>query len=124
MAGPVEQAFGARLHTGTHYTISRRSPFVLRTIGHRGIVIELGAQRTPTEVSWACLESIPGFLREQRGWVKSGAIHNSAAEPGTLHAHLLDYVPRDIANWVTALLFEAGLVDVDAGPPLRLRLRR
>lgn len=122
--GPVEQAFRARLQAPhTYRTISRRVPFALRSMGHDGIVIELGDRRTPTSVSWECLESVPPFMRAHRGWVKSGGVHNADAEPGTLHAHLLGWVPRDIANWVVALLLEAGLVDVDKGPPLLLRLR-
>ena len=104
-------------------TIGRGAPFVLRAIGHRGIVIELGAKRTPTSVSWTCLESIPGFLHANRGWVKSGGVHSANAVPGTLDAHLKGFYNRDIANWIVVLLRDAGIADVDPGPPLRLRLR-
>ena len=44
--------------------------------------------------------------------------------PGTLDAHLKRYVPRDTANWIVVLLRDAGIVDTDDGPPLRIRLRR
>jgi hypothetical protein len=123
--GPVEQAFRARLRAPSNLrTIGRGAPFVLRALGHEGVVIELGAKRTPTLVTWKCLESIPGFLRADPGWVVSGGVHSVHVVLGTLDAHLKRYVPRDIANWVVVLLRDAGLADVDAGPPLRLRLRR
>jgi len=123
--GPVEQAFRAKLRApSTLRTIGRAAPFVLRAIGHSGIVIELGAKRTPTSVSWACLESIPGYLRANPGWVKSGGVHSANVEPGTLDAHLKSFYYRDIANWIVVLLRDARIVDVDPGPPLRLRMRR
>jgi hypothetical protein len=123
--GPVEQAFRSRLRApSTLRTISRGATFVLRSLGHDGIVIELGAKRTATLVTWDCLESIPDFLRANPGWVVSGGLHSTHAIPGTLDAHLKRYVPRDIANWIVVLLRDAGTVDVDPGPPLRLRLKR
>lgn len=43
--GPVEQAFRTQLRApSTLRTIGRGAPFVLRAIGHSGIVIELGAK--------------------------------------------------------------------------------
>lgn len=105
-------------------TIGRGAAFVLRSIGHDGIVIELGAKRTPTSVSWECLESIPGYMRANPGWMKSGGVHSANVEPGTLDAHLKGYYYRDIANWIVVLLRDADLVDVDPGLPLRLRLKR
>lgn len=123
--GPVEQAFRARLRApSTLRTIGRGAPFVLRAIGHIGIVIELGAKRTPTSVAWTCLESIPDFLDANRGWVRSGGVHSADVEHGTLDAHLKGFYNRDIANWIVVLLRDAGIVDVDPGPPLRLRSRR
>ncbi len=122
--GPVEQAFRAQLRApSTLHTIGRGAPFVLRAIGHTGIVIELGAKRTSTSVSRTCLESIPGYLRANPGWVKSGGVHSANVEPGTLDAHLKGFYYRDIANWIVVLLHDAGIVDVDPGPPLRLRMR-
>ena len=121
----MEQAFRARLRApSTLRTIGRGARFELREIGHDGIVIELGKKHTATRVSWACLESIPGYLRTNPGWVKSGGVHDNKAEPGTLHAHLLDYNNRDIANWIVELLRDADLVEVDRKPSLRLRLKR
>lgn len=123
--GPVEQAFRARLRApSTLRTIGRGASFVLRAIGHDGIVIELGAKRTATSVSWECLESIPAYLRAHPGWVKSGGVHSANVEPGTLDAHLKGYYYRDIANWIVVLLRDAVIVEVDPGPPLRLRLKR
>jgi hypothetical protein len=123
--GPVEQAFRAQLRApSTLRTIGRGAPFVLRAIRNSGIVFELGAKRTPTSVSWTCLESIPGYLRANPGWVKSGGVHSADVEPRTLDAHLKGFYRRDIANWIVVLLRDAGIVDVDPGPPLRLRTRR
>ena len=123
--GPVEQAFRARLRAPSNLrTVGRSAPFVLRALGHEGVVIELGAMRTPTLVTWECLESIPGFLTSNPGWVVSGGVHSAHVVSGTLDAHLKRHVARDIANWIVVLLRDAGVVDVDAGPPLRLRLRR
>ena len=48
----------------------------------------------------------------------------NAIEDLGLVRHLKGYLPRDIANWFVVLLRGAGIVDVDPGPPLRLRLKR
>jgi hypothetical protein len=123
--GPVEEAFRARLVApSTLHTIGRGAAFVLRRIDHDGIVMELGAMHKPSNVSWECLGSIPPFLRANPGWVVSGGAHRTDGVPGTLDAHLKGWYKRDIANWVVVLLRDADLVDVDPGPPLRLRLKR
>lgn len=123
--GPVEQAFRARLRApSTLYTIGRRAPFVLRSLGHEGIVIELGEKHVASLVSWECLESIPSFLSQNPGWVLSYGLNSTTAVPGTLDWQLKQYVNRNIANWIVVLLRDAGLVDVDSGRPLRLRLKR
>lgn len=122
--GPVEEAFRARLRAPSRfYTIGQGAPFVLRSLDHEGIVIELGEKQTPSLVSWSCLESILGFLRADSGWVVSGGLNSTKSVPGTLDWQLKKYVNRNIANWIVVLLRDAGLVDVDPGRPLRLRLR-
>ena len=79
---PVEQAFRVRLRApSTLRTISRGATFVLRSLGDDAIAIELGAKQTGTSVSWECLESIPGFLRANPGWVLSGGRHTRMPSP-------------------------------------------
>lgn len=51
-------------------------------------------------------------------------LHAEHIRRGNLDAHLKGFYYRDIANWIVVLLRDAGIVDVDPGPPLRLRMRR
>jgi hypothetical protein len=104
-------------------TYGQGKPFVLQTIDADGIVLLLGRQEAHTRITWACLESVVPFLRSRRGWVPAGGQHSVSGEPGTLDAHLKRYLKRDVARWLVRVLAEAGVAEVDEGPPLRLRLR-
>ncbi len=122
--GPVEQAIRARFRTPeTLYTYGQRKPFVLDRLDQRGIVLLLGAQRNYTPLTWECLEGIIPFLRSRRGWISAGGTYLVEGEQDTLDEHLKNCIARQTSRWVTVVLREAGLVDVDMGPPLRLRLR-
>ena len=120
MTGPVERAIRAKIAPGTMTTFAQSKPFVVDSIDSVGIVLLLGAGRWPTRISWDCLEGIADFLRS-RGWVDSGGSF-SPSDPSSLDGHLKPYVKRASANWVARVLFEADVVDVDRGPPLRVRL--
>ena len=122
--GPVEQAIRERFRTPvTLYTYGQRKPFVLESLGDRGIVLLLGSQRNYTPLTWECLEGILPFLRRRPGWVHAGGTYVVAGASDTLDEHLKDCISRQTSRWVTVVLHQAGLVDVDKGPPLRLRLR-
>lgn len=119
--GPVEQAIRATLSAGSRlYTISRSSPFLLDKVDGRGIVLRL-AMRWPTRLSWQCLEDTVPYLRA-RGWVRAGGVHSLESAPGSFDEYLKGCVKRDTTNWVVVILREAGVVEVDAGPPLMVRL--
>lgn len=119
--GPVERAIRSKLTAGSRlHTISRSSPFLLDQIDRKGIVLDL-AMRWATRLSWECLEGTVLFLRA-RGWVRAGGIHSLQSAPGSLDEYLKGCVKRDTTNWVVVVLRDAGVIEVDAGPPLMLRL--
>jgi len=88
-----------------------------------GVVLRLGKGRHQSDLPWSCLETIPTFLGGQGGWVIAGGYHSVTGEPGTLDAYLKSWQKTDVARWLTRVLAEAGVVNVDDGPPLRLRAR-
>ncbi len=107
----------------TLHTFGWQKPFELSQIDNDGIVLLLGKGKTHAGLSWDCLETIPPFLQVQRGWVVAGGEHSLVGTPGTLDHHLKKCLGTDVARWLTRVLHDAGLVDVDEGPPLRLRLK-
>lgn len=123
-SGPVERAIRVRFprRPVTLATHGQGVPFDL-DYDADGIVLRLGKGRHAAKLPWSCLESIPAFLRAQRGWVVAGGQHSVSGEPGTLDAYLKEWQTRDVARWLVRLLAEAGLVDVDDGRPLRLRAK-
>ncbi|MCJ7491305.1 MAG: hypothetical protein MUP15_04020 [Dehalococcoidia bacterium] len=121
--GTVEQRVRTHIKSAvTLRTFAKRAPFVVRDLDNAGVILLLGTKRAYTRLSWACLEGIPGFLRN-KGWVTIGGSRRVEGDPGTLDEYLKSWIKRDIANYVTSLLAHAGIVDVDVGPPARVRLR-
>ncbi len=120
--GPVERAVRSRLAPGTRlHTPSQRAPFLVSQIESRGIVLDL-AMKHSTPVSWDCLENTVPFLRG-RGWVRCAGRHSTESEPGSLDEYLKNNGPRrDVTNWVAAVLAEAGVAELQVGPPLMIRL--
>lgn len=119
--GPVEQGIRDRLSAGsTLHTISQASPFLLEKIDGEGIVLKL-AMRWSTRLSWQCLEGTVLYLRG-RGWVQARGVHSLESAPGSLDAYLKGCVKRNTTNWVVVVLRDAGVLEVDAGPPLSVRL--
>lgn len=121
----VEELIRARFHGAGPlrlYTFGRRVPFYL-WIREAGITLELGAKRTPSNLSWPCLEGIVAFLRPHPAGVKAGGQHDEG-EPGTLDEYTKETcVKRDVARWLTVVLSEAGVVEVTETPTQALALR-
>ena len=121
--GPVERAIRARFRAPEALrTIGRGRPFELSRIDGDGFVIRLGSKRTPTLLDWEVAESIVPFLQQHPGWVLSGGVHSLGSIPGSLDQHLKKAIKRDVANWIVVILGEAGVVNVEPGPPLCVRL--
>lgn len=120
--GPVEQAVRKTLAPGTRLqTRSRPAPFLVSQIGVRGVVLDL-AMKHRTPISWHCLEGVVPLLRG-RGWVRCAGRHSTDSEPGSLDEYLKHNGPRrDVTNWVAVVLEEAGVAELDVGPPLMIRL--
>lgn len=87
--GPVKHAVRATLPTGSAMveTLSEGAPFELDRVDDAGIRVRLGRKRTPTRLSWACLEGVVPFLRG-RGWVAAGGKNDVRGEAGKLDEHL------------------------------------
>lgn len=122
--GPIERAIRATfLPPVTLETLARRKPFTLAAIDDEGILLVLGETESRARVSWECLEGVPSFLHQHRGWIRAGGSHAATGEPGTLDEHLKRDLPTHVANYVTRVLRDAGVVEVARGLPVRLRLR-
>ncbi len=120
--GPIQRSVRARIAPGaTLRTAARRAPFVVKRIDGNGMVLLLGATSISTPFDWDCIEGIGRFLRG-KGWVDVGSRYGPA-EKGTLHDYMLGCINRATANWVAKVLEEAGVVELDGGRPLRVRLR-
>jgi hypothetical protein len=57
------------------------------------------------------------------GWIVIGGRRDVMGNPGTLDGYLKDYMKRDTAGWVAALLESAGVVELERGRPGRMRVR-
>jgi hypothetical protein len=120
--GPVERAIRATYHAPvTLYTVSQRKPFKISVIDHRGIVLLLGQQESPSRLPWEWLESIPVLLARHPGWMRVGGAFSVEGEPGTLDELLKGCVKTDVARWLAVVLRGAGLVELSERP-LRVRL--
>lgn len=114
--GPVEQAIRARFpaRRADLETLSHRAPFVV-TWDEKGIILYLGQQRTPSRLSWSCLEGVPNHLRGQ-GWMLAGGMNRVTGEPGTLDEHLKRCVKVNTSRWVVRILRDAGVVEARTQP--------
>jgi hypothetical protein len=121
--GPIQSAITSNIRPGaTLRTVARSAPFVVESANHSGLVLLLGAKRARTPFDWECIEGIGGFLRD-KGWVVAGSTYDVEPNLGTLDGYLKACINRATANWVAKVLQEANVVEVDAGPPLRVKLR-
>jgi hypothetical protein len=77
----------------------------------KGIRVHLGPQRTPSRLSWACLEGVPGHLHG-KGWMLVGGQKSVVGEPDTLDQHLKGCVKTLTSRWVARVLRDAGVVEV------------
>lgn len=123
--GPVERAIRTTFSAPvTLETLAQGRPFTLAAIDGEGILLVLGETGSVARVSWECLDGVPAFLQQHPGWIRAGGRHVATGEPGTLDEHLKRDLQAHVANYVTRVLRDAGIVEVDRGRPVRLRLRR
>lgn len=123
LAVSVEDQIRRRVPVGTRLkTYGRGAEFVVGDLGPRGLVLLLGEGRHRTRLPWACLEGIPDFLRD-RGWVRAGGQYSVDGESATLDEHLKASLKTSTSRWLAVVLERAEVVEVDPGPPLRVRLR-
>lgn len=126
MSGFVESAIrktitpGEWLKTPDTY---KGAPFQVANIDSDGIILLFGKKRTPTRITWKCLEGIPAFLRG-KGWVVIGTIFYTWSNPATLDGYLKEWINRGTAGWVAAVLEKAGVVEIDRNRPMRVRLKQ
>ena len=121
-SGIVEGAIRRNIHAGQVIRLrASGKPFEVDRIESTGIVLLFGAKRTPTRLRWEWLEGTVPFLRE-RGSAPIGGTYTVEAEADTLDAYLKHFINRATANWVAALLEESGVVVVEQGTRLTVRL--
>jgi hypothetical protein len=123
MAGSIERAIRVKLSPRTSLrTFGRSKAFVLEEINEKGIVLLLGEKRAWTPFRWDCIEGVATFLKG-KGWVVGGSKYEVDGDPSTLDGYLKGCINGATANWVARVLYEAGVIHVDQGPPLRVRLK-
>ena len=122
--GRVEQAIGRHLDDGdTLHTAARCSPFQVCRIDDEGLVLLLGSGRHRVRLSWDCLEGVVPWLAV-RGTIPVGGTHSTEGQPGTLDEYLKGCTAVNTARWVAVVLEAAGIVEVLAERPVRVRLGR
>jgi hypothetical protein len=114
--GPVEDAIRMKFPTrrADLETLSNGAPFSVTWDG-KGIIVYLGKQRTPSRLSWSCLEGVPRHLRGQ-GWMLAGGLNRVTGEPGTLDEHLKKCVKVNTSRWVARVLRDAGVLEIRLDP--------
>lgn len=122
--GPVQQSIRATVREGDELaTPSAGRPFWVGRISGEGIVLELGAQRTPTLFRWETLEGVVPFLSGRGDVAINGSGKDTGIVAGTLDGYLKAQINRLTAGWVAALLEKASIVLVLPTRPARVRLR-
>lgn len=120
--GPIENAIRSSIAPGsTLTTFARRSPFVFERASSEGMLLLVGKGRWEVSLSWECLEGVASFLRG-RGWVVVGSRFDVGGDPEQLDGYLKGYTVKGPAGYVARVLETAGVVELDGGRPLRLRL--
>lgn len=125
MAGLVETAIRSKISPGQLLKtpdIQKSASFDVERLDTEGMVLLFGKKKTPTKISWQCLEGIPAFLKG-KGWVEVGTVYYTSANPGTLDEYLKGWINRGTAGWVASVLEEAGIVEIDRNRPIRVRLK-
>lgn len=119
----VERAIRSTTGPGTRLrTPTGRGEFSIAEVDARGVVLLLGRSEVPVRLPWGCLEGLGRFL-DGAGWVRIGSRFETFGDPGTLDEYLKQYTGTATAGWVASLLEHAGVVDIDRGSPLRVRLK-
>lgn len=121
----VESAVRSQIAPGTWLQTPdtyKSSPFQVSTIDSDGIVLPFGKKKTPTRVTWECLEGIPAFLKGKE-WVEIGTVYDTGAKPDTLDGYLEGWINRGTAGWVAAVLEKAAIVGINRKRPMRVRLK-
>jgi hypothetical protein len=121
--GPVQRAIRASVREGDQLlTPTGRRPFWVGKISSTGIVLELGAQRTPTTFKWEYLEGVVPYLDSQKQVPINGSGKDVRVVAGTLDGYLKLHVNRLTAGWVAVLLEKAGIIKIQRSPPATVRL--
>lgn len=121
--GPVEQAFRGTFNPPESLgTVVKDHPFTLHSFSDAGLVLLVGPQKAYTELKWAWIEGIPGYL-SGRSWVVVSATRNSEATFGAFDDYFRKWVKRSVGSQVATLLEKAEVVEIERGARARLRLR-
>lgn len=124
MPGAVESAVRATVKPGHALaTLGRGATAAVGSYDADGVVLLAGYRRVRTPVPWSTLEGIPMFL-VGRDWVQLTGPYDPTASAGTLATFLESKACKATAPLVGALLEAAGVVEVDRGGRVHVRLSR
>jgi hypothetical protein len=124
LVGPIQQSVRAAVREGEELvTPIAGRPFRIGRISNEGIVLELGAWRTPTLFRWEHLEGIVPFLTDRGDVQINDSTRNTSRIPDTLDGYLKGHINRPTAAWVAVLLEKARVARIVRTRPARIRLR-
>jgi len=119
----VRDAIQSKLSDGMALKTPTGSPFRVKSVDDKGIILLFGSAETQTRITWECLDGVPAFLGG-KDWVRIGGRFNVEPETRTLDGYLKLWIKRATAPWVAVALETAGLVEINRSKPARLRLIR
>ena len=121
--GPFERAIRSSVREGDWLANpSQSKPFRIGRLSAEGIILELGARRTPTFFAWECIEGILPLLNMHSRLPINGSGKSQEIVAGTLDGYLKSHVNRLTAGWVAALLEKAGVAAIERSRPAHLRV--
>ena len=101
-------------------TPSHHAKFKVRHYGISYVALEIGKGRA-IKIPIRCFEGSLDYLRG-KGWIKIGAHHGSSNEQ-TFDSYVKNFTSGiSAASYVAPMLEKAGIVEIEKGPPARIRL--
>lgn len=122
VSGPIEAAIRESVVPPVEFgTPAKAQPFTVHQFDDEGVVLLVGPQKSWTHLRWQWLEGVPAFLAG-RSWMPLSANRNSEAAFGTFDGYFRKWVKRSVGVYVAVLLQHAGVLEIQSGTRVRVRL--
>jgi hypothetical protein len=102
-------------------TPSKDALFLVRHFGAVNVTLEVGENGREFKIPNRCFEGAINYLQD-KGWIKIGALQDSSDEK-TFDSYVKNFTSgTSAASYVAPMLEKAGFVEIEKGPPARIRL--